>query len=378
MTDLDLLYFEQLKILVQAKYLENHSPSYDDISRWKGIDIVYFQEDLRKKAKGNISEKTFYTYFKTSPVSKLPRIDMLNLLSLYVGFASWYEYKKLKKIPEEILEDKASESEAINHTIEILPKEEEKRQPIQEEAPKTIHKESIEKDEQMVLINPSLESSSIESLHENLSASPWLQIKKYLWIGVSIILACLLALLIFYDRLFEKTYEFKFVDADRSQAVQNSVEIKVLKAGESPITYRVKPNENFIYSTKDKNLKMVVSSIFYRTDTLIRNLENAPEIETIELKPNEYNMMLYSYSTSKDFKRRRAELGNLISDKAIIYQVFDNQYFNVETMTKQRYIDFLSLPTTSLENLDVIETKIDKGKIVLIKFRIKKSHDEIK
>jgi len=154
--------------------------------------------------------------------------------------------------------------------------------------------------------------------------------------------------------------------------VQNEVEIKVLKAGESPLTYRVKPNEAFVYPTKDKTLKMVISSVFYRTDTIIRNLENAPETEIIQLKPNEYNMMLYSYSRSKDFKSRRAQLENLISNDAVIYQVFDNQYFNVETMSKQRYINFLSLPTTSLENLDVIETKISSnGKIVLIKFRIR-------
>ncbi len=77
MADLDLLHFEQLKAEVQAEYLKNHHPSYDEISKWKGIDIIYFQEDLRKKAKGNISEKSFYTYFKTVPSSKLPRIDMI-------------------------------------------------------------------------------------------------------------------------------------------------------------------------------------------------------------------------------------------------------------------------------------------------------------
>ena len=54
MADLDLLHFEQLKQEVQAEYLKNHHPSFDDISKWKGIDIIYFQEDLRRKAKGNI------------------------------------------------------------------------------------------------------------------------------------------------------------------------------------------------------------------------------------------------------------------------------------------------------------------------------------
>jgi hypothetical protein len=39
----------------------------------KGYRYYIFQEDLRRKAKGNISEKSFYTYFKSNPTTKLPR-----------------------------------------------------------------------------------------------------------------------------------------------------------------------------------------------------------------------------------------------------------------------------------------------------------------
>jgi len=91
---LDLECFERLKKEIQIEYLKNHSPSEEDISQWKGIDIVYFQEDLRKKVKGSISEKTFYTYFKSTNIDKLPRIDMLNMFSAYIGYQSWYEFKK--------------------------------------------------------------------------------------------------------------------------------------------------------------------------------------------------------------------------------------------------------------------------------------------
>lgn len=43
LSDLDLLHFEQLKTEVQNQYLADHTPSFDDISKWKGIDIIYFQ-----------------------------------------------------------------------------------------------------------------------------------------------------------------------------------------------------------------------------------------------------------------------------------------------------------------------------------------------
>ena len=73
----------------------------------------------------------------------------------------------------------------------------------------------------------------------------------------------------------------------------------------------------------------------------------------------------------KDLKKKRESLNYLISNNALIYQVFDNQFYGVETMDKQRYINLVTLPSTSLENLDVIDTQADKsGKIVMIKFKI--------
>jgi len=315
---IELQYFEVLKSKVQSKYLQTHSPSQDDISGWKGIDIVYFQEDLRKNAKGSISEKSFYTYFKTIPTTKLPRIDILNLLCVYAGYKSWYDFKeKNKSIDKKINVDDISEKQLNKQKLNIQ---------------KTI--------------------------------------KRYLWVSFSLFLSFLIVIFSLYDTLFAKTYTFEFMDADRGWLVQSDVEVMVLKQGESPLSYRVKPSEKFIYKTRDKTLKMVFKSVFYKTDTVIRKLRNAPKTEIIMLKPNEYNMMLYSYSRSKDFRDRRTQLEKLIQNDAIIYQVFDNKYFNVEVMSKKRYINFLSLPTTSLENLDVIETKIENGKIVLIKFKI--------
>ena len=130
MSDLDLLHFEQLKNEVQSQYLDNHTPSFDDISKWKGIDIIYFQEDLRKIAKGNMSEKSFYTYFKNSPVTKLPRIDMLNILSIYAGYVSWYDFKKKHLFANEILKEFEDSDENIQEKLE---KEVEKAENIAEE-----------------------------------------------------------------------------------------------------------------------------------------------------------------------------------------------------------------------------------------------------
>ncbi|WP_267405506.1 MULTISPECIES: hypothetical protein [unclassified Chryseobacterium] len=387
MTDLDLLHFEQLKKDVQAQYLKEYTPSYDDISKWKGIDIIYFQEDLRKKAKGNISEKSFYTYFKTSPVTKLPRIDMLNLLSIYAGYDSWYDFKKqhlfageLLQESEEFDEEEIQQLENIVSNSQELPNSE------------IIHKKT-ELPEQEI---PDLQKSNTENQIINQNKEEITQIfsqnektkknffKKNVWAFVTSILIITTGLLGFKDEIFSKTYKYCFTDADRSISIINTLEIKVIKENESPLLYKIKPGECFYYSTKDKNIKMQISAPFYENLEVNRNLENAPEEEMIELKPDDYKMAV-NYFSVKDakgnpemLKQKRKQLENLISNNAVIYQVYDNATFGIETLDKQKYITLVTTPTTSLKNLSVIEMKKDKGKIVSIKFKIASTDEKNK
>jgi hypothetical protein len=338
---LDLESFERLKKEIQIEYLKNHSPSEEDISQWKGIDIVYFQEDLRKKVKGSISEKTFYTYFKSTNIDKLPRIDMLNMFSAYIGYRSWYEFKK--SFSEETEVDTFAE-------LEIEEKEEENAIALLDT--KTTENQPKEK---KVFSN----------------------IKAYIWVITSVVLALFIIVLLYSDSLFKKSYQFCFTDADRGTAIQSTINIKVIKENESPILYKVNSGECFYINTKDKTLRMEVSTPLYEKVEIFRNLEDAPEVEHIALKPDDYALMLYYYSTKdKDnsslehIKNRQQKLNHLISDNALIYQIFDNEIYGVETLSKQKYIGLVTTPTQSLRNLKVLDTKIENGKIIAIKFKI--------
>jgi hypothetical protein len=385
LTDLDLLHFEQLKRDVQGQYLKEYTPSQDDISKWKGIDIIYFQEDLRKKAKGNISEKSFYTYFKNSPVTKLPRIDMLNLLSIYAGYDSWYEFKKTHLFAGELLqENEILEEEEIDELEKIVAAAPEL--PKSEVQPKKIETNTAE--------NTDLQKTNTENqkVTQNTTATNNAEIspipskknffKKNAWALVTSVLITITGLLGFKDVLFSKTYKYCFIDKDRGVSVINTLEIMVVKENESPLMYKIKPGDCFYYSTKDKNLKMRISAPFYEPLEVNRSLENAPEEEKIELKPDDYKMAVYYFSI-KDIKggnpdeqfalikQKRNQLENLISSNAVIYQVYDNDTYGIERLDKQKYITLVTTPTTSLKNLNVIEMKKDtKGKIVSIKFKI--------
>jgi hypothetical protein len=385
LTDLDLLHFEQLKKDVQAQYLKEYTPSYDDISKWKGIDIIYFQEDLRKKAKGNISEKSFYTYFKNSPVTKLPRIDMLTILSIYAGYTSWYEFKKQHLFAGELLQDEQDLDEDDRRELEKtissalnLPKSENQPAKTEISTPEKADLQNNTTENQIVEQKP-LPDNAKEIFVEK---SPKKNYQRTAWIAATSVFVVLLGLLGFKDEIFDKTYTYCFTDADRNQKVQSTIEIKVLKENESPLFFRIKPGECFYYQTKDKNIKMQISSTMYENLEVNRNLENAPEEETIELKPDDYKMAVYYFST-KDVKgvnaveqfnlvrQKRKQLENLISNDAVITQVYDSDIYGLESLDKQDYITLVTTPTTSLKNLNVIEMRKDKkGKIISIKFKI--------
>ena len=383
MADLDLLHFEQLKAEVQAEYLKNHHPSYDEISKWKGIDIIYFQEDLRKKAKGNISEKSFYTYFKTSPSSKLPRIDMLNLLAIYSGYQSWYDFKKNHLFANEIISEHEKPSEIIIADEEKLEISNEKPAEVAfsttEKAIPSIEKTTTT-EIQPTLVEETKTTITTSTPSQRILKNPLISlIKQYFWLISSVVLMTMVLILVFWQRIFATDYKFTFIDADRNTKIKDIIEIRVLKENETPIRYIINSGKDiedddlgvFRFPTQSKTLAMEVNSPFYRKDTIYRNLDPARTNETIELEPDVYAQALYYYSTN-DISKKREELDKIISNNALIYQVFDNETYGVETLDKQKYIGLVTTPTTSLKNFKMIETKVspETKKIILIKFKI--------
>ena len=98
----DQIYFQQLKRDIVRKVQQSYPQISEDISSWKGQEIRLFQQDLEEKANGRISEKWFYTHIK-SDSPQLPRIDILNLLSQYLGYTNWEEYRSRRRVTKRLL-----------------------------------------------------------------------------------------------------------------------------------------------------------------------------------------------------------------------------------------------------------------------------------
>jgi len=303
MSDNGLLYFALLKKEITVILKKSYPSIPPVIENWKGQDIIYFQEDLVDKAKGTISEKWFYTHIKL-PKDKLPRIDMLNLLSRYVGFTDWNDFKENKK--------------------------------------------------QKV---PKVNDNSI-----SLKANKW----KFGLLAIAI-----LGLVLFFYIFRSKTYTFCFYNADqRSLLKDQEIEIIILNEGESPI-YKQCINGCFsIKSTKSK-LRFVVKTPYYKTDTITRILNNPEQNEIVQLHTNNYAMMIHFFSKSKldDWQKRRKQLKVMFTDNAQIYQMYGSNDIGMELYNKTEFINKLTMPLRSLQNIEIIETVYNGNRISILKFR---------
>ncbi|MEL7148910.1 MAG: hypothetical protein AAFO69_21220 [Bacteroidota bacterium] len=94
MIEVDRQYFEKLKSELSNQLRSSHPAIPTNITQWKSKEIALFQDDLLTKVNGRISEKWFYTHIKSEHTT-LPRIDILDLLSQYVGTENWVGFRAL-------------------------------------------------------------------------------------------------------------------------------------------------------------------------------------------------------------------------------------------------------------------------------------------
>ena len=87
--------------------------------------------------------------------------------------------------------------------------------------------------------------------------------------------------------------------------------------------------------------------------------------------------MIHYFSQMKvdDWQKRRSRLENMIDDGAMIYQVYSekNMTGGMELLNKQEFIDKLSMPSGSLKNIEILDTRFRDGKISVLRFRVKSS-----
>ncbi len=108
MAELEL--FQLLKQEVLLTYQKQYPYFQGNWKSFSSQDIQNLIEGIEEKTKQSISEKWIYTHLKPETNSKLPRKDMLDILSQFSGFSGWDEFvfknKEVAIEPKEVLPKK--------------------------------------------------------------------------------------------------------------------------------------------------------------------------------------------------------------------------------------------------------------------------------
>lgn len=280
-----------------------------EISDWKGQEITDFQEDLLIKVNGRLSEKWFYTHIKSTSAS-LPRIDVLNMLSKYVGYSNWddFRYKNSEKVP---LAEKLKKTNSIFIKIPLL------------------------------------------------------------------LLAVMVLLFIIYKIINTQNYQFTFIDSDTGEPIlKGNIQVDLLLKDESPVSYTCSNEGSFTLRTDQSHIKMVIRSPYYYADTVERILKKFNHSEQVRLHADAFALMLryFSQTEVKAWQKRREQLDKMLSESAMIYQVPDQKEgTGMELYNKWEFIDKLTMPVSSLRQIEILGSSYDNGQIVILRFKIKKN-----
>ncbi|WP_340114284.1 hypothetical protein [Maribellus mangrovi] len=174
-----------------------------------------------------------------------------------------------------------------------------------------------------------------------------------------------------YVFFYSQEYRFCFYDSITRQPVQNTIiEVTLLEKKQSPRNYLGDTNGCFTLKTNKRKVSFVVESPYYKRDTISRTLSSFNRNENIKLRVDDYALLLHYFSNNKiqDWMNRRQELSRMFSDEAKIYQVYEGTV-GMEMYNKWEFIQKLSLPSSGLKDIEILNTKYDDEQITHLRFR---------
>ena len=172
-----------------------------------------------------------------------------------------------------------------------------------------------------------------------------------------------------------RQYSVSVVDAYTSKPIELS-EVLLSQIYEDQSPRVIQPDENGCYFLHPGRqlISFTISAKYYYSDTIHRKTKDLSEHELIRLFPNDHALMLHYFSTSDsdDWNQRRAQLSEIISDDARIFQLDSEGKIALELYTKHSFINKLTIPSNALRNIEIIDIRFDGERISHLRFLQKK------
>lgn len=172
-----------------------------------------------------------------------------------------------------------------------------------------------------------------------------------------------------------QNYRFTFVDSDTGEPIpDNNLRVNLLMGNEYPVNILSDEKGTVIVRTNKRRVTMIVKAPYYLTDTVERTLRKFKRSEQVSLNADYYALMISYFSRSdvSSWEKRRDQLDRIFNEDAIIYQFPEESSGNAMAIyNKWEFIDKITMPSSGLRQIEILDCRYLDGKIVILRFRIK-------
>ncbi|WP_294822915.1 hypothetical protein [uncultured Flavobacterium sp.] len=300
----DIALFYLLKEKILVKYREHYPYHTGTVHAFGNKDIGQLIDAVDRDCNERISEKWVYTHLKPLENEKLPRKDMLDIFCKWTGHGNWDEF-------------------VFRHKRETDPVQETEKPLTQKRNNKIM----------------------------------------YMVMGIAVVIfAAAIALtalgsdvtICLRDRYTQKEIE------------EGKASLYVLEEGKK---HKLQRNGScYILKEPAAESLIIAESPYYKADTLKITTGRTHQYE-FDLQPDDYAMMMRAYMNKDtgDWKKRKSQLNDIISDDAVIEEImFDD--IGVEFLNKEEFINKITTPSKISKAMEIVEIEYKEKKIVSLKY----------
>lgn len=302
MDDLHTFYLLKQKIL--AKYVQGYPYYSGSIHNFGNREIAQLIDLIEKDTHARVSEKWVYTHLKPVENIKLPRKDMLDIFSKWLGYDGWDAF---------IFQNKKEEIITEAPTLKLLHKQKNK-------------------------------------------------IALYTTTGIFIAIAAIVIGFNTADKsimiCLKDKYTQKAIDPGKAMLYE-------LKEGKKR---KLPQQGNCFKLTYNNATVIAESAYYKADTLHITDDINSNEIEfELQPDDYAMMLRAYMNGNVADWNKRRTQLGMIISNDAVIQEIMFDE-IGVEFLNKSEFINKITTPGTMAKNMEVVEIKYEGGKIISLKF----------
>jgi len=290
-----LTAFYELKQLVLERYHEEYPYVSPEWKTFSSKDILQLIDSIEEATKQRISEKWIYTHLKPAENGKLPRKDMLDILSAYCRFESWDAFFY-----------------SLNDSAETS---------IQQQQPRTRAKKLV-----------------------------------LLLIGLVIVVAGIFLWKKIFQKeetVPQATLKIPVKDFYTQEEIRDTtVQLFVKKNG------KLKPlkTNNIPASELKKESKLIVESPFY-SEAAVEVKENK-KIIVLKPDDYAMMLKAFIQSDIKDWETRKTQLDNILSENLEVLVHLQNS-LGIEYMNKEEFAQKLIIPTATIKRWQILSLEQD-------------------